>query len=445
MKTRNNMPHCISATIKKKMLGVLTVLVGMVLTVSVLSSCEPKETFAEENTVLPPVTPQEIVRVAPDDGVVRINSLTKAIAANGDAVYELERGGIYYLEGKNVINKNVIIRAAKGTGELPTIQPLSDEQGQLNADMLRFEANVTFKNIYFNGKDAASNNMMQRLFRTDKANLRITFDSCFVENCRNFCIRTDAKEGKFYIKNSTFRNLALTSDPANGRLFDSRGNQQDTISIVNSTIYNMTGHLIRFDNAIMNYFEFKNNTVYNVGFHFQINYAMTAVIENNIIANMGWKAATKASSAVFWDVSEFTADGVHRPEDMRITIRNNNLFTVDAIKALYTKYPNNFERQPLNATGQNLITKGLLVYTNNISEVLTFDNAPALPMTYIEKYFEVGSKGMSKFADLPFYVDENGIDGFTNGQTFTFRYPSTAQSATASTTGSRLGSSMWSN
>ena len=177
MKTRNNMPHCISARIKKRMLGVLTVLVGMVLTVSVLSSCEPKETFAEENTVLPPVTPQEIVRVAPDDGVVRINSLTKAIAANGDAVYELERGGIYYLEGKNVINKNVIIRAAKGTGELPTIQPLSDEQGQLNADMLRFEANVTFKNIYFNGKDAASNNMVQRLFRTDKANLRITFDS----------------------------------------------------------------------------------------------------------------------------------------------------------------------------------------------------------------------------------------------------------------------------
>ena len=384
MKTRNNMPHCISATIKKKMLGVLTVLVGMVLTVSVLSSCEPKETFAEENTVLPPVTPQEIVRVAPDDGVVRINSLTKAIAANGDAVYELERGGIYYLEGKNVINKNVIIRAAKGTGELPTIQPLSDEQGQLNAYMLRFEANVTFKNIYFNGKDAASNNMMQRLFRTDKANLRITFDSCFVENCRNFCIQTGAKEGKFYIKNSTFRNLALTSDPANGRLFDSRGNQQDTISIVNSTIYNMTGHLIRFDNAIMNYFEFKNNTVYNVGFHFQINYAMTAVIENNIIANMGWKAASSDSTAVFWKLGEFTANKKHRPEDMRITIRNNNLFTANAIKALYTKYPQNFERQPLDSIGEDLITKGLLVYTNNISEVLTFDNAPALPMTYIE-------------------------------------------------------------
>ena len=121
MKTRNNMPHCISATIKKKMLGVLTVLVGMVLTVSALSSCEPKETFAEENTALPPVTPQEIVRVAPDDGVVRINSLTKAIAANGDAVYELERGGIYYLEGKNVINKNVIIKGHRRTSPQSTV------------------------------------------------------------------------------------------------------------------------------------------------------------------------------------------------------------------------------------------------------------------------------------------------------------------------------------
>ena len=161
-----------------------------IIAASLFSGCEPKDVFEEENTIIPP-TGQKVVRVEPDDGVTRVNSLTKAIKENGNGIYELERGGIYYLEGKNVISSNVTIRATYGSGSLPTIQPISDEQGALNSDMLRFEGNATFENIYFNGKDAASNSIMQRLFRLDKKNLRLRFEGCFVENCRNFCIRTD--------------------------------------------------------------------------------------------------------------------------------------------------------------------------------------------------------------------------------------------------------------
>ena len=64
-------------------------------------------------------------------------------------------------------------------------------------------------------------------------------------------------------------------------------------------------------------------------------------------------------------------------------------------------------------------------------------------MLYIDKFFEVLNTGMSNYADLPFYVDENNMDGFTNGETFTFNYSSSAASAKASTTGGRLGASMW--
>ena len=74
---------------------------------------------------------------------------------------------------------------------------------------------------------------------------------------------------------------------------------------------------------------------------------------------------------------------------------------------------------------------------------MTFDGAPQLPMTYIDKFFEVLNTGMSPWADLPFYVDENGADGFTNNETFTFRYPSSSLSATASTTNGPLGAPMW--
>lgn len=414
-----------------------------IIAASLFSGCEPKDVFEEENTIIPP-TGQKVVRVEPDDGVTKVNSLTKAIKENGDGIYELERGGIYYLEGKNVISSNVTIRATYGSGSLPTIQPISDEQGALNSDMLRFEGNATFENIYFNGKDAASNSIMQRLFRLDKKNLRLRFEGCFVENCRNFCIRTDNSGSKVYIDNSTFRNLALTSDPANGRLFDSRGNAPDTISITNSTIYNLTGQIIRFYGAVAKYVEVKNNTFYNVGYHFRIDYAMKAYIENNIFANVGWKAGYDASSpSAFWDLKELEKSDSYDPKDIRIYIRNNNIYTDQEIKALYVKYPGNIERVPLNSVAQTMIDKGRLVYENNISEVLKFDGAPALPMAYIEKFFEVLNKGMSPWADLPFYVDENGKDGFTNDETFTFRYPVSSISATASTTNGPLGAPMW--
>lgn len=409
-----------------------------------LASCEGKDHFDEDQFELPPVTPQEIVHVASDDGFTRVNSLPDAIAANGDAVYVLERGGVYYLEGKNVISNNVTIRAEYGTGALPTIQPISDAQGALNADMLRFEANVRFENIYFNGRDAASNNIMQRLFRVDEADVRLSFEGCFIEYCRNFCFRADNVNGKYYINNSTIRNLALTSDPANGRLFDSRGNAQDTISITNSTIYNMTAHIVRFDRAIMNYFEFKKNTVYNVGYHMRIDYAMTAVIEDNIFADVGWKAGYDAASpSSFWDMRQFSSGGAYDPADVRIYIRNNNVYTSPDIKALYTKYPGNIERIPLNNTALTLIDLGQMVYENNITEVLTFDDPSPLPMTYIDKFFEVLNTGMSPWADLPFYVDENNADGFTDDITFKFNYPSSSASATASTTGGKLGADMW--
>lgn len=410
-----------------------------------MSGCEPKEIFADEYVELTPGGQQEIIRVAPDDGVTRVNSLPKAIAANGDGIYELERDGVYYLEGKNVIGNNIVVRAAQGTGAMPMIQPISDEQGALNSDMLRFEGNATFQNIYFNGRDAASaNNIMQRLFRIDKGDLRIRFEGCFVEYCRNFCIRTDNKNTKLYIHNSTFRNLALTSDPANGRLFDSRGNAQDTISITNSTICNMTAHIVRFDGAIMNYFEFKKNTVYNVGQHFRVDYAMTSVIEDNIFANVGWKASYTADNpGAFWEIRKFDEGGQYDPGQMKAYIRNNNVYTSPEIKTLYVKYPGNIERVPLNAAGLALKEAGQLIYENNIAEELAFDNPPPLPMSYIDKFFEVLNTGMSAWADLPFYVDENGVDGFTNGVTFTFNYPASSASATASTTGGALGAETW--
>ena len=69
------------------------------------------------------------------------------------------------------------------------------------------------------------------------------------------------------------------------------------------------------------------------------------------------------------------------------------------------------KRTTLSDDGYQLIEEGKLTFKDNFSEVLTFDYPPVLPMEYIDKFFENMGSNMSKWADLPFYVDEDGEEG----------------------------------
>lgn len=421
-----------------KSFRIYSVAIGFLSMLSLVCiSCEHEEILSIDNIDIAPTSPQSTVVVEPDDGITSVNSLTKAINENGDATYVLRRDGVYYLEGKNVFKYNVVIKAENGSGKRPVIQPICDEQGALNADMIRLEGSATFENIYIIGKDAATGNLMQRLFRIDESNVTLKFENCFIDYCSNFCIRTDNVNNKIYLNNSTFRNLALTSDAANGRLVDTRGNEQDSISINNCYIYNNTAHLVRFDNVVTNYFGIKNTTFYNIGHHMQINYAIKVEIENNIFANVGWKSSSTGDT--FWQISIPTKD--ERAANINMTIRNNNIYFSDEFEKLFIKYPNNLKRVSLSADANKLIEEGKLIFENNFSEALTFDNPPALPMIYIDKYFENQGGDMAKWSDLPFYVDEDGVEGIEEGKTFTFNYPSSSKSATASTKHGPIGAS----
>ena len=414
-------------------LKIFTIGIGLLSTFCI--SCEHENILDINDVNILPSNPQSVVIVEPDDGITSVNALTNAINENGDATYILRRDGVYYLEGKNVFKHNVTIKAENGSGKLPTIQPICDAQGALNADMIRFSGSATFENIYFLGKDAATGNLMQRLFRIDGKGIKLKFENCFIDYCKNFCVRTDNNNNKIIFNNSTIRNLALTSDPANGRLVDTRGNEQDSILINNCYVYNTTGHIVRFDKVVTNYLGIKHCTFYNVGHSIEINYATKVQIEDNIFANVGWKSSE--TTDVFWSVSIPKDPEIAQKVDMRIC--NNNRFFSNEIEALYIKYPKNLKRMALSEGANTLIEEGKLIFANNFSEPLTFDYAPTLPMEYLDKYFENVGKNMLNWADLPFYADEDGIEGIEIGMTFTFRYPQSSKSATASTTNGPLG------
>lgn len=385
---------------------------------------------------------QNVYVVEPDQGVLT-NALPDAVKANGDGIYELKRGGEYFLEGSFIVDNEITIRAQAGEGPRPKIIPVSDALGALPSDMIRMNKSVTFQDVYVTGRDIVTGKNQARIFRMDGADVTLKFENCFVEHVYNFCIRNDNTGNSLYMNSSTFRNLALTSDPANGRLMDTRGNAMKVISMTNNVIYNNTGNLIRFDDAITEKVVMNDNTFFNVGYHMRFNYAMDVTIQNNIFANNGWKASygETATSGGFFELREFVETDVYKNENVKMTITNNNIYTSPEIKALYTKYPLSHERTLMDSTFNAYIEKGQIVFQNNIEEVLTFENPSPLPMDYIDKFFEMNGTGMAQHASIPFYVDEDGNpDTMDPGASeYSFKYLETAQSAKASTTGGPIG------
>ncbi len=389
---------------------------------------------------------QSVFVVEPDQGV-STNALVDAVEANGDGIYELRRGGEYFLEGRFTVDNTITIRAEEGTGPRPKIIAISDELGELPSDLFRFNNSATLQNVYVTGRDVITGKNVERIFRINGANMTLRIENSLVENVYNFCIRNDNSGNSLFIDNSSFRNLSLTADPANGRLMDTRGNAMKEISMTNSSIYNITGNLIRFDDAITEKVVMNNNTFYNAGYHMRINYAMDVTIQNNIFANVGWKATygEGASPGAFFELREFIESETYKLVDVKMTITNNNIFTSPEIKALYTKYPLSHERVLMDSTFNAYVEKGQIVFENNINEVLTFENPSPLPMTYIDKFFEMNGTGMAEHANLVFNVDEDNNPGTMDpgANEYSFRYPLATTSATASTTGGPIGAPRW--
>lgn len=406
------------------------------------------------------------VFVQRDNGVDRVNGLLDAIESCADQTvttsetgteipcnntFILERGGQYYCEGKWVIKNNVSIKAAEGDGNMPSIQIMADATGNINADMIRIEANVAFEGIYFLGKDAMTGANQQRMLRIDGENCRVTLDHCFADYTKNFFIYIQNTGSKIFLKNSTFRNMSYNAS-SNGRLVDTRESGADTVLIHNCLVYNNLGHIVRFNGNKVNYLEWTNNTFYNVGTKPEISQPSEAVIENNIFANVGWRNAAAAigidnetqlfeRDSVFWNI-ELVEEGTDI-SDVKITIRNNNIYNTPEMVQLYEKYPDTaIEPTLLSEGAEYLVAQGKMTYSDNIDEVLEYDNPAPIHYDFIDLYMSDTSAPDETYVGHEWVVDEDGIVGVIPGQVYTFGYPSSFRSATASTTGGPIGASL---
>lgn len=379
------------------------------------------------------------------DSLVVVSETNDTINCNN--VFYLQKGGHYYSEGLWVISNNVTIKSYEGEGEMPSLQIIADETGASNSDMIRIEANVVVDGVYILGQEAMTGSHQQRIFRIDGKDCRLTLNNCFADYCRNFFIRMDNTGSKVYLKNSTFRNMKYNCS-SNGRLIDTRGNGADTVVIDNCLVYNNLGLITRYDGSVINYLRWSNSTFYNCGSVPEFQHPAKIVVENNVFANVGWRNAGTAIEIdpetgvedrddVFWDI-EMPAESELANAD--VTIRNNNVYNTSEMKALYAKYNTTaLEPTEISEGGKYLQSAGRLKFENNISEVLTFDNPAPIYYDFIELYFSNTSAPDDTYTDVPWFVDEDGKTGIEAGKVFTFGYASSFKSATASTTGGKIG------
>lgn len=426
-----------------------------------------------------PTFAQTVVVVEPDEGI-NIGALNNAISSApdpGNTIFELRRGGLYYLNGTiSFSDFNLHIRAEEGDGSKPVLQPAVDEQGNVGRHFSS-SGNLTLEGLYLQGTSELGS-IIDQPVRVTGDDTRVIIDNCLFDYATSAMVRLNASGTKVYISNSIFRNALLADNPDNGRLIDTRSNPTDTIWVVNSTIYNGGSRLIRTSGANIKYMELNQNTVFQLSFkeNFMLDATKEAKITNNIFYNFSYRVDNTQHDPMF-TVDSIGEGGPWTDAERSFDLSNNNIYQQQEIIDVFENFGpddlvrfNDWDTLELNPisykwevntnqffANQNVldtatwtpkpvllhfIDNGQVDTTNIFSEELAFDNPPPLNLEYLQFYVENnfsigGTNPPNPYAD----EDPSVVGEVDNG--YSFGYSSASRSATAGSDGQALGDPRW--
>ena len=392
-----------------------------------------------------------VVVIIPDQGI-NTDAISKAVDANPtETTFELQRNGVYIMDKQYIFTRAITLNAQTGTGAMPIVDVVADQTGAKPGQVFEFQNNLTLNGIYFNG-NSRSNGIVSHMFRGITANCNVTISNCYFDFLEQTVLRLDVGGCNVTFNNTIFRNISQLSNIDNGRIVDGRGLADKTVIFQNCTFYNITGQLYRFSGvaSIIDEIKVDHCTFYNSGFRMCLDETVKGTYTNNIMANCHWKANFSANNGVnppavvtgviFIDSLKTATDATRS-----FVVSNNNIYDTPQLTAAYAANPVKVVKRPFTAANDPWLANHQLTTANNISEVLTFNNAPAMPIGFINAYF--AASGLSSFnttANQTFYAEEQaGIDAPEVTTPFSFAYPGTALSAKASTTSGPLGDLRW--
>ena len=237
------------------------------------------------------ITSDDTLDVA--QGFETLNLAVSGDTPNPNRVYRLERGGVYLLNGSlsGLADQTLRIVAAHGDGPRPQLIPAVMDDGGSDPPVSTGN-DAEFKGLYIAGYDNAGN-QVKNVLKLSKENGVYVIDDCFFDHDRAAFVRMNATGQTVHFTNNIARNSTRLDVPTEGRLIDTRGNDQHTVLVQNNTFYAGTDDIFRNINSLVHNLTFDHNTVYTAGGHMtdgvQVWRTVNATVTNNLFMNVGFE------------------------------------------------------------------------------------------------------------------------------------------------------------
>ena len=415
-----------------------------------------------------------VIQVAPDpdgipptagNGTLRdAYALQQTNAGNGSAIYELQPGGIYYVNKSFASgDDNVVIRAAAGSGPRPIIVPFGNFSAN---DVFTCTGNLRLENLYIYATEYGTGGVVRRaaLRVSDGSGYAFEFIHCYFDGSSSAGIlrwNDGVNSGLnrlilITVDGCVFRNsISYTGGIANGRGFDFRNTPAMTIKVSNSTFYSLSDKCLRFskvpnstDTLIL-----KNNTVYCNNSSIDLDAASYARVENNIFYNLQLSGAT--STPVKTGNISILTNNFDDTRDIAIT---NNLFYTEPVYESMVAAGDATVRYPIpcanivsSSSSSTDVAPALLdagaltVADNDTTTAIAFKNPPASYLSWYQYLWDASmptgdidasERTLDRYEVAPpaFAGDNLGVVA-----PYDFSYPNTSPAATEGVGGTYLG------
>ncbi len=205
---------------------------------------------------------QQTVVVEPDNFPAEIGALNEAIEQNGgDVIYVLRNGATYFLDSAMEFEHFLHIEAEEYPSDNPPIiRAGTDVQGN-SQRISTYQNDIIMRGIFFYGLDDLGG--LPQSQRTSGEGIHLHYQYCYFMGGNNYFWWLGAINTTLRIEDSQLANAGRSTSPPNQRFIDTRGNDTDSIIVINSSIYNINFHILRDGGARINNVIFDHVTVMN--------------------------------------------------------------------------------------------------------------------------------------------------------------------------------------
>jgi hypothetical protein len=311
------------------------------------------------------------------------------------------------------------IEAEEGEGARPILQPGVNDGGESDRPFLP-RGDLTLRGLYITNLDELGG-LNTRIIRISADSIRIDIEDCHLDQDAQSAFRFDNTGVSVFIRNSIISNIGSTASMNNGRGFDTRGNDIDSLVIENSTFYNLTSRIVRDDGGgFIRYHRFDHNTVVNIGQFVSSPLEVQEMIwTNNLIINGGFLGQTDSTNfeRAMVEIDSLATDSLGNPVrdgEQTIRISDNNFFTDPALIAAYG---DSVRTIPLfNSTAQAYVDERGFGDTMT-DEAVELANGPPTPVDLFTARWTVGSENPEDDS-IPELSNENAPFDFSYASTF---------------------------